>query len=143
MRMKCMCYSGINGTAHTGKIQIHGTVGKTQNINAVLFQKISAGLIPHHGVRHIVFGAVQLDYKLSFCTIKICNIPAQYFLTDETHRIIAEKIIPEVPLFLCHILSQGSGKGNKTGIVFTLHNQSPFYLMYACRGQPLLWLVES
>lgn len=56
--------------------------------------------------RFIVLGSVQFYDQPSFGTIKIDDISVYYLLPKKTHRVGAQKIIPEMSFFLCHLFSE-------------------------------------
>ena len=64
---------------------------------------------------------VQFNDKTRFCTIKVCDIFAQNFLSIKTNRILAQKIIPEVSLLFGHFLSESSSERDKCFVFLSIH----------------------
>ena len=54
----------------------------------------------------IVLGPIHFDHKFSACDIEIHDKAAQCLLSMNRRRQRLQKIIPQMPLFLCHFPSQ-------------------------------------
>ena len=50
--------------------------------------------------------AIQFNDQFCIMTVKINDIPINYFLAKETGGIIAKEVIPQMSFFLCHILAE-------------------------------------
>ena len=53
-----------------------------------------------------VLRTVKLNNQFGFRTIKINDIPINYFLTNKSNRVIFQKIIPKMLFFLGHVFPE-------------------------------------
>ena len=69
-------------------------IWNTDHFQAVFLQKRRSLFVFFENMCFIVLGAIQLDYKMRFRTVKIGDISSQYFLPVKADGIIAQKILP-------------------------------------------------
>ena len=93
----------------------------SDNGQSVFFKKSGSFFVISLSFLAIMSRTVKLDNKLCLCAVKIRYILAKNLLTREADRIGAQKIIPKMLFFFCHILSQHSCGWNNFFIVFSLH----------------------
>ena len=112
--------------AHAPKITVDFVIRNTQNTKAILLQKSSPHSILYLVCIFIVLRTVQFNDQLGFGAIEIHDIPSQHLLAHEPVRMVAEKIIPQVPFLLGHAFSKLLGQGYKLLVMLGLHRMSSF-----------------
>ena len=65
--------------------------------------------------------SIQLNGDFCFMAKEIDNIVGDDLLPPESWMAVTKEIIPQVPLFLCHILSKGSGVVKQRMILSVAH----------------------
>ena len=73
------------------------------------------------GCFFIVLAAIQLDHQRRGGNIKIGNIATEHLLPIDGTGQFSEKIVPKMPLFGGHPLSQLLGKGCKLFVLRFVH----------------------
>ena len=53
-----------------------------------------------------VLRTVQFHHQFCLMAVKICNIVPDHILPTEAERITAQKLIPQMCFFFCHLLSE-------------------------------------
>ena len=97
----------------------------SDNSQSVFFKESRSFFVVLFSFLGIMSRAVKLYNELCLCTVKICNILTENLLTRKADRIGAQKIIPKMFFFFCHILSQHFCGWNNFFVVFSLH-YNPF-----------------
>ena len=120
-----LSYHRVDIFAHTTKIIIYFTVRDSQNGNAICTQIRCSFLVGYYLLCTIMLRAIQFYCKLRLRTIKIHNVFAKRFLPEKFYRICAQKIIPQMSLFLGHFFAQFSGKRNNSFVILAVHNNPP------------------
>ena len=103
---KGLLYLGVDIFANTSEIPTNLVIGYANYFKPVSFQKSRPLFILLDISILIVLGAVQLDHQPCRCTVKIYNIPSEHLLPRKADRILTQKIIPQMPFFLCHLFSK-------------------------------------
>ena len=80
-------YRSINACTNAAEIPADFVVGNTKNGKAIIFQKSGAVCIFFHIPLLIMLRAIQLNYQLGFCTVKVRYIFPQHFLSAKTDRM--------------------------------------------------------
>ena len=111
----------INICTDTLKITEYFIVGNPNNSNLFFSQIFCSILVYFFLLLLVMLRTVQFNDKTRFCTIKVCDIFAQNFLSIKTNRILAQKIIPEVSLLFGHFLSESSSERDKCFVFLSIH----------------------
>jgi hypothetical protein len=93
--------------ANTREVLFHCVVGDTQNRESPLFEPVRPDLIGQKSFFFIVLGSVEFNHQPGRMTVEIYNISVDHLLAQETGRIPAQKVIPKVSLFSCHMIAEG------------------------------------
>ena len=107
--------------ANTPKILMYFRIRYSDNGQTVLFKKSGSFFVVLLSFFGIMPRAVKLYDEICLCAVKIRNIPSENLLTRKANGIGAQKIIPKVFFFFCHILSQHFGSWNNIFIMLSLH----------------------
>ena len=104
-----ICHSLFNFCVYklrdSAKIAVYFVVRYSYNQKPSRFYLFRSFAVSFFLFFFIVPSAVQLYNKLCTAAVKIGYIIAYHFLAQKPHRIFLKKIIPQVSLFLCHVLS--------------------------------------
>ena len=103
------------------KVFMYFCIRYSDNRQSVFFKGSRSFFIMLLSFLSIVSRAVKLNDKLCLCAVKICDILAENFLARKANGISAQKIIPKMFFFFCHVFSQHFGSWNNIFIVFSLH----------------------
>jgi len=87
-------YRSIDIFTNALEISADFVVGDTNNSKAITNQKSGTVCIFFNVPIFVVMRTIQLNYQLGFCAVKVCYIFPQNFLSGETDRIGAQKVIP-------------------------------------------------
>ena len=97
-------------------------VGIAQDCQSKPFQILVSFLIGCLSLLFIMLGSIQLNDKLLFVTVKICDIVSDDLLSAEVDRERTQKIVPKVPLFFCHVFPERPGILEECFILFDFHS---------------------
>ena len=112
-----LSYLEIDIFADTTEVAHDFVIRYANNGDIVLLQiacSLSAFLDTY---RIVVLRAVQFNYEPGFRAVEVYDISTQYFLTQKANIVVTQKIIPQMPLFLGHVLSEGFCVANEAFVV--------------------------
>ncbi len=107
------------------EILIDFVICNTNYTNTIRFEKSCSLRIFFRVLFFKMLRSIQFNDNLSLCTVKIRNIITNHFLPYKPNRIRFQKVIPQMPFFLCHVPAQLFCQWNKLFIVFILHATIP------------------
>ena len=116
-----LLYQTINIHTNVPEITVDLIIGNANDFQTIALQKSGALCVLSQIAILVMLGAVQLYHKPGSGTVKVSNVSPQYLLSGKPHRIGTQKIIPEMALFFCHVLSQLLCRWNELLIMFRLH----------------------
>ncbi len=114
-------YEVIKIFTNTPKVFMYFCVWYSDNRQSVFFEKSCSFFIVLLSFFRIMSRTVKLYDEIRFCTVKIRDILTENLLSRKANRIGAQKIIPKVFFFFCHILSYHFGCWHNVFIMFSLH----------------------
>ena len=114
-------YNVLNLSTYSSKVMIYLMIAEPQYHNTLRLYVFCSNGIILHCIRHIVLRAIQFNCKLCTITIKIYNIMPYRPLTSKVYRTTSKEIIPQMPLFLCHVCPEFSRFQYITFIPSLLH----------------------
>ena len=88
------------------KTIVYISIGVAQN-NVSMIQEILVTSVISLLVKFLIMlASVQFDYDFGRSNVKVHNVWSDWFLTMDGDRKLFQTVIPQMSLFLCHILAK-------------------------------------
>ena len=99
-------YTQVDVFAYTGEVLGYLIIRNPYDFQSPGLQFFGSFPIFFLIFRITMLGTIQFYNQSSFMAVKIYNIVVYHFLPQKPNRIVSQKVIPQMPFFLCHIFTK-------------------------------------